>query len=186
MQPSTTASPDRLLAGCLRGEPAAQTAFYRHFAPELLGVCLRYAHTRLDAQDILQEAFIRIFERLDQYQGAGSLAGWLKRVTVTTAINHYHAEVRRSLRTTDLTEADQVTADDNDQLAQLAAADLLRLITQLPTGYRLVLNLYCVEGYAHQEIAEQLGIDERTSSSQLAKARRHLQGLVRRAALIAR
>ncbi|MBC7449603.1 MAG: sigma-70 family RNA polymerase sigma factor [Hymenobacteraceae bacterium] len=176
--------PETLLAGCLRGESAAQTAFYRHFAPDLLGVCLRYAHSRTDAQDILQEAFIRIFERLDQYQGSGTLAGWLKRVVVTTAINHYHAELRYWQRTVELTEATHITADGNDMLSQLSAADLLGLISQLPTGYRVVLNLYCIEGFSHKEIAQQLGIEERTSSSQLHKARRLLQALVRRSELI--
>ncbi len=176
--------PETLLAGCLRGESAAQTAFYRHFAPELLGVCLRYAHCRADAQDILQEGFIRVFEHLPQYQGNGSLAGWLKRVVVTTAVNHYRAELRYWQRTAELTEATHVTADGNDQLSQLSAADLLKMISQLPTGYRVVLNLYCIEGFSHKEIGEQLGIDERTSSSQLHKARRLLQELVRRSELI--
>lgn len=177
-------SPELLLAGCLRGESAAQDAFYRHFAPELLGVCLRYAHSRADAQDILQEAFIRVFERLPQYQGLGSLEGWLKRVVVTTAINHYHSELRYWKRNVDLTEATHVTASGNDQLSQLSVNELLKLINQLPTGYRLVLNLYCIEGFSHKEIGQQLGIDERTSSSQLHKARRMLQGLVRRAEII--
>ena len=174
-------SVEQLLAGCLRGESAAQTAFYGRFAPELFGVCLRYAHSRADAQDILQEGFIRVFERLGQYQGNGALEGWLKRVLVTTAVNHYHAELRYWQRNVELTDAAHVTADGNDALGQLSAAELLALISQLPTGYRLVLNLYCVEGYSHAEIGEQLGIDERTSSSQLHKARRQLQALVRRA-----
>lgn len=173
-----------LLAGCLRDEPAAQTAFYRHFAPDLLGVCLRYAHSRADAQDILQEAFIRIFERLRQYQGSGSLEGWLKRVVVTTAVNHYHNELRYWKRNVELTETHHITADGNDLLSQLSATDLLGLISQLPTGYRLVLNLYCIEGYSHKEIAQQLGIDERTSSSQLHRARRQLQAMMRHAEYI--
>lgn len=174
-----------LLAGCLRGEPAAQTAFYRHFAPELLGVCLRYAHSRADAQDILQEAFIRIFERLDQYQGNGVLEGWLRRVVVTTAVNHYHTELRYWKRNVELTEANHVTTDGNDLLSQLSANELLVLINRLPTGYRMVLNLYCIEGYSHAEIAAQLGIEERSSSSQLHKARRMLQAMVRRSEIIA-
>lgn len=173
-----------LLAGCLRGEQAAQSAFYRQFAPVLLGVSLRYAHSRADAQDILQEAFIRIFERLRQYQGNGSLEGWLKRVVITTAINHYHTELRYWKRNGDLTEATHVTAEGNDSLSQLSVIELLGLISQLPTGYRLVLNLYCIEGYSHKEIAEQLGIDERTSSSQLHRARRLLQAMVRRSEII--
>ncbi len=148
-------------------------------------MCLRYAHSRADAQDILQEAFIRIFERLDQYQGNGVLEGWLRRVVVTTAVNHYHTELRYWKRNVELTEANHVTTDGNDLLSQLSANELLVLINRLPTGYRMVLNLYCIEGYSHAEIAAQLGIEERSSSSQLHKARRMLQAMVRRSEIIA-
>ncbi len=164
---------------CLRGERAAQEALYARFAPRLLAVCCRYAPTRAAAEDVLQEALIRAFRSLDQYRGAGPLEAWLRRIVVRTAINSFHAAAARPPEV-DLGEAADITADDHDALEQLAVDDLRALIQQLPAGYRLVLNLYCFEGYAHREIAGLLGIDEKTSSSQLFKARQKLLALLRR------
>ncbi len=170
-----------MLAGCRRAEPAAQEALYCHFAPRLLGICLRYARSRAQADDWLQESFLRIFQRLDQFRGDGPFDAWVRRVAVTTCLDHYRADVQRWPRTADLDDAATLTSDDADALAQLAQQDLIRLIAGLPDGYRLVLNLFCLEGYSHREIGERLGIDERTSSSQLSKARRLLAERVRRA-----
>lgn len=171
--------PESLLAGCLRHEAAAQEAFYRHFAPRLLNVCVRYARTRAQAEDLVQESFIRVFERLGQFRGEGALEAWVRRIAVHTCLDHYRVEVRR-WRELELDAAYDVTSDSADALSRLAAEDLVALIARLPDIYRLVLNLYCVEGYSHKEIGEQLGIDERTSSSQLSRARRLLAELVRR------
>ncbi len=164
---------------CLRGERAAQELLYARHAPTLFAVCKRYAPTREQAEDLLQDAFIRAFRALPQYRGDGPLEGWLRRIVVRTAINQFHAAAIRPTEV-DLMEAADLTSADHDALAQLSADDLRTVIQQLPDGYRLVLNLYCFEGYQHREIAEMLGIDERTSSSQLAKARRKLLGLLRR------
>ncbi len=172
--------PDAALAErCLRGERAAQELLYARYAPGLFAVCRRYAPTREQAEDLLQEAFIRGFRALGQYRADGPLEGWLRRIVVRTAINQFHAAAARP-RETDLTEAADLSSADHDALAHLSADDLRDVIRQLPDGYRLVLNLYCFEGYAHREIAEMLHIDERTSSSQLAKARRKLLALLRR------
>lgn len=169
------------MAGCRRAEPAAQEALYRHFAPRVLGVCLRYARSRAQADDWLQETFLRVFQRLEQFRGDGPFDAWVRRVAVTTCLDHYRADAHRWPRTADLDAAATLTTDDADALADLAQQDLLRLIAGLPDGYRLVLNLYCLEGFSHREIGERLGIDERTSSSQLFKARRLLAERVRRA-----
>jgi RNA polymerase sigma factor (sigma-70 family) len=168
-----------LLRGCLRHEPAAQEAFYRYFAPCLLHICVRYARSRTQAEDLVQEAFIRVFERLGQYRNEGSLEGWVRRVAVNTCLDHYRAEARR-WQEFDLDAAADLSSDDADALSRLAAQDLVALIARLPDHYRLVINLYCVEGYTHKEIGDQLGLDEHTSSSQLSRARRLLAELVRR------
>ena len=175
--------PTALLAGCRRAEPAAQEALYRHFAPRLLGICRRYANSRPQADDWLQETFLRVFQRLEQFRGDGPFDAWVRRVAVTTCLDHYRAEAPR-WRDEPLEAAADLCADDADALANLQQQDLLRLVAQLPAGYRLVLNLYCLEGYSHREIGQQLGIDERTSSSQLYKARRLLAEWVRRTELI--
>lgn len=173
--------PDALLVACLRHERVAQEALYQHFAPRLLGVCLRYARSRAHADDLLQETFLRVFDRLSQFRREGSFDGWMRRVAVTTCLDHYRADAQRWLRTTELEHAATLSVEDADALTTLSQHDLLRLISTLPDGYRIVLNLYCLEGYSHREIGERLGIDERTSSSQLTKARRLLAERLRRA-----
>ena len=183
MPPSSPVFPAALVAGCLRAEPAAQEALYRHFAPRVLGVCVRYARSRAQADDWLQETFIRVFGRLEQFRGEGPFDAWVRRVAVTTCLDHYRADAPR-WRDEPLEAAADLTSDDADALTNLGQQDLLRLVGRLPDGYRLVLNLYCLEGYSHREIGQQLGIDERTSSSQLFKARRLLAEWVRRAELV--
>ncbi len=172
-------APEAYLPGCLRHEPAAQEAFYHHFAPRLLHVCVRYARSRVQAEDLVQEAFIRVFARLPQYRADGPLEAWVRRVAISTCLDHYRQQMRRAPEL-DLDAAADLSSADADALSRLAGHDLVALIARLPDIYRLVLNLYCVEGYSHQEIGEQLGIDERTSSSQLSRARRLLAELVRR------
>ncbi len=145
---------------CLGGERAAQETLYAHFAPRLLAVACRYAPTRAVAEDLLQDALIRSFRALDQYRGDGPLEAWLRRTVVRTAINHYHAAAARPAEV-ELEEAADITTDDHDALDQLAVEDLRTLIQGLPAGYRLVLNLYCFDGYSHAEIAVALGIAKR-------------------------
>ena len=128
---------------------------------------------------------MRVFQLLPTFRGAGVLDAWVRRIAVSLCLDHYRAHARH-WRDTDLDHAVALTADDADALSQLAGQELIDLIGRLPDGYRVVLNLYCIEGYAHAEIAAQLGIEERTSSSQLSKARRMLAQLVRRADTIAR
>lgn len=175
--------PDALLKGCLRHERVAQEALYRHFAPRLMGICLRYARSRSQAEDLMQDAFIRVFQRLEQFRGEGPLDAWVRRIAVSTCLDHYRAEARR-WREVDLDAAAELTSDDSDALSRLSQQDLVGLINRLPDGYRVVLNLYCLEGYSHKEIAAQLGIEEKTSSSQLFKARRLLAELVRRSEIV--
>jgi RNA polymerase sigma factor (sigma-70 family) len=171
-------SPESYLKGCLRGERAAQEALYHYFAPKVLGICMRYTRTRAQAQDLAQEAMIKVFERLADFRDQGSLAGWVHRLAVRTAIDHYRVQANQRAET-DLDEAYDLSSDDTNQLAQLEAQEVLALMNRLPDGYRLVLNLFAVEGYSHKEISEQLGIEEKTSSSQLCKARKLLLEMLR-------
>lgn len=166
-----------MLAACRRGESAAQYQLYKKLSYLLMGVCLRYCPSRDEAEDALQNTFVKIFTRLDQYRGQGPFEAWARRIAVTTSL---HAVEQHRLRHpapgADLDElADGLPAPDASAVEQLAAADLLALLDTLPPGYRTVLNLYAVEGYSHQEIAALLGIAEGTSKSQLARARRLLE-----------
>lgn len=136
-------------------------------------VCLRYASSDEEAQDMLQEGFIRMFTKLDSYKGNGSFEGWVRRVFVNTAIKYYHKmRKHNSTDTLDSVASRKVRAT---AISELSEKEILRLIRELPDGYRHVFNMYAVEGYSHKEIAEQMGIEESTSRSQLVKARRLLQ-----------
>ncbi|MBD2768609.1 RNA polymerase sigma factor [Hymenobacter sp. BT664] len=177
MPPPIAPVDEALLAACRRGESAAQYQLYQRLAYRLLGVCLRYCPNRAEAEDALQNTFVKIFTRLDQYRGQGPFEAWARRIAVTTAL---HAVEQHRLRhPTPGTDPDDLAADlpsaEPSALESLAAEDLLALLNTLPPGYRTVLNLYAVEGYSHQEIAELLGIAEGTSKSQLARARRLLE-----------
>lgn len=136
-------------------------------------VCLRYASSDEEAQDMLQEGFIRMFSKLDSYKGNGSFEGWVRRVFVNTAIKYYHK--MRKHNSTDSLDSVASRKVRATAISELSEKEILRLIRELPDGYRHVFNMYAVEGYSHKEIAEQMGIEESTSRSQLVKARRLLQ-----------
>ena len=185
MAAAAVAVSESLLAGCRRGEEAAQLRLYNHLAYGLMGVCLRYCPSRAEAEDALQNTFVKIFTRLDQYRGDGPFEAWARRVAVHTAL---HAAEQHRLRhptgfgAETLDEyADDLPSPDPSALDQLAADDLLRHLAALPPGYRTVLNLYAIEGYSHAEIAGLLGIAEGTSKSQLARARHLLAQRLRAA-----
>lgn len=135
---------------------------------------MRYARHRMEAEDVLQDAFVKVFEHLGQFQFKGSLEGWIRRIVVNTAIKTFD---RKSFTHEQIGIDPSWDTASTEPLtdAQLSEADLLRMINQLPDGYRLIFNLYAIEGYNHQEIADMLGIQESTSRSQLVKARKQLQ-----------
>ena len=170
-----------LLARCLRREPAAQRALYTRYAGLLLGVARRYANSRTEAEDIVQDAFVKVFTHLGEFRADGSLEGWLRCIVVTTALNHWQAgRLRRQAHAPPLLPTDELpepAADAADALDRLSVAEVLALTDQLPDGNRVVLLLYAVDGYSHREIGELLGIQESTSKSQLAKARKQLLAL---------
>jgi len=164
-----------LLARCARHEPAAQRALYARYAGRMLGVARRYAHTLSEAEDILQDAFVKVFTHLNEFRAEGSLEGWIRRIVVTTAINHWQSgKLRRQMQSASFDEAPDPPAADASALDRLNVVEVLALIEQLPDGCRLVLLLYAVDGYSHREISELLNIQESTSKAQLSKARKQL------------
>ncbi|WP_046246233.1 RNA polymerase sigma factor [Hymenobacter terrenus] len=170
MPPPAAPVDEALLMACRRGEAAAQHRLYQKLSYLLMGVCLRYCPSRTEAEDALQNTFVKIFTRLDQYRGQGPFEAWARRIAVTTSL---HAVEQHRLRHP--SSSTDLPTTEPSALEHLAADDLLALLATLPPGYRNVLNLYAVEGYSHQEIGELLGIAEGTSKSQLARARRLLE-----------
>lgn len=170
-----TLTDEELIIGCLRNEAACQKELFDRYAGRLLGVCHRYARNKSDAEDILQDAFIKIFEKLDQFRGQGSFEGWMRKITVNTALKKYSL-LRYQKEMSGFEVTDQFDKGNPESThSKLGEKDLIRLINNLPDGYRLVFNLYVMEGYQHEEIATMLNIQPGTSRSQLVKARLMLQ-----------
>lgn len=169
-------SDNDLLEGCIRGDRRFQRGLYDRFASKMYGVCLRYAANAEEAEDILQEGFIKVFRKLDSFRSEGSFEGWIRRIFVNTAIEHY----RKKVYLQPITDQEETTIEGKylSVLDSLAEKDIINLVQQLSPGYRTVFNMYVVEGYTHKQIAEQLGISEGTSKSQLSRAKQILQGLV--------
>ncbi len=163
-----------LIERCLENDPRAQEFLYKRFARRMYGVCLRFARNTLEADDILQEGFIKVFTFLKDFRQEGSLEGWIRRTFVNTAINYYHSK-ENEWKETSIDKAGSFHPVSEDMLEKISAEDLLEIIRELPAGYRMVFNLYVIEGYNHQEIAEMLHISENTSKSQLSRARAALQ-----------
>jgi RNA polymerase sigma-70 factor (ECF subfamily) len=163
----------QLIEGCLKMNAKSQRELYRRFNGKMMAVCRRYAGDLTEAEDMLQEAFIKIFTNIEQYRFEGSLEGWIRRIVVHSALEVLR---KRLIRFSDIDgEVETLSSPDTDAFDTLSAAGLMRLICDLPDGYRVVFNLYVIEGYDHNEIATLMGISAATSRSQLLKARRALQ-----------
>ncbi len=164
---------EELLEGCRRGKSSAQRGLYDRLAPKMLGVCLRYIKDREEAEHVMIGGIVKVFEKLEQFKSEGSFEGWVRRIIVNDCLMYLRKNRNMSL------ETDIDSASDTLNLSimedTLDQADLLKLIGELPVGYRTVFNLYAIEGYNHAEIAKQLEISENTSKSQLSRARKWLQ-----------
>ncbi|NOX85955.1 MAG: RNA polymerase sigma factor [Chlorobi bacterium] len=152
----------------------AQEAFYQQLAPKMYGICLRFAGNTEEANDILQEGFIRVFNHLKDFREEGSLEGWVRRTIINTAINFYKKRIKQGKKT-ELENVREKTDSKQYIIEKMAADELIELIRELPDGYRAVFNLNIIEGYTHKEIGEMLEISENTSKSQLSRARKALQ-----------
>lgn len=169
---------DILIEGCRKGDPVSQEQLYRQFSAAMYGLCLQYASSVEDAQDILQDGFIKVFCKISQVNDPKAFPGWIRRVMINTALERYRSQVA-------LQRVDDHQGEWNDQvtdevLESINAQALLELIRELTPKYRMVFNLYAIEGYNHKEIGEMLGISEGTSKSNLSRARAILQEKVKR------
>jgi RNA polymerase sigma factor (sigma-70 family) len=163
-----------LIRECIAGDRKAQYDLYNKFSGKMYFVCLRYAANADEAQDILQDGFVKIFKNLEKFRGEGSFEGWVRRIFVNTAIEQLRKKVE--LKRIDETHENTLEAKDINAISRLSEKDILELIQGLSPGYRTVFNMYEIEGYSHREIGEILGISEGTSKSQLARAK----GLLRK------
>lgn len=160
---------EELLAGCKAGNRKMQEALYMQTSSKMLAVCMRYAKDRMEAEDVLQMGYIKVFQKVKEYRGDGSFEGWIRRVMVNTAIESYRKNLR-SMNVVPIEDAYEQPAAGFD-FSRLGMQDLMRLIQKLADGYRVVFNMYIIEGYSHKEISETLGISEGASKSQLSRAR---------------
>ncbi|MDR1155431.1 MAG: sigma-70 family RNA polymerase sigma factor [Bacteroidales bacterium] len=168
----------QLIEGCVRGESWAQKTVYELHAPAMMSVCQRYVCDRETARDLLHDGFVKLFTKIHTYSGAGSFNGWMRRIFVTTALEHLRRNdvLRNSV---DIGEFDGPVAEPDVSLFEhLSSSDLLACIASLPDGYRTVFNMHAIEGYSHVEIARELDVSESTSRSQYARARQLLQKTV--------
>lgn len=161
-----------LIEGCLKQDRRSQELLYKKYSKRMFGVCLGYAKDHDSAKEILQESFIKVFNKIKDYKSEGSLEGWIRRLVVNTAIDHHRKSSR--LYVSNMGD-ERIESVENEVLEQFNSEELLDLIRKLPEGYRVIFNLSVVEGYSHEEIGEQLGITPSTSRSQLARARKLLQ-----------
>ncbi len=162
-----------LVEGCQREDRRCQELLYARFARRMYAVCLRYARHQLEAEDLAQEGFIRVFDKLHGFRMEGSLEGWIRRIMVHTCINQYRKKAFQN-ESFGLEHVPEQPVDPT-AVESLGQAELIALVQALPDGYRMVFNMFAIEGYDHAEIAELIGCGESTSRSQLAKARRMLQ-----------
>lgn len=165
-----------LIQGCIRGDRKCQETVFRRYAGKMLAVCRRYARHQMEAEDILQDAFIKVFKNMGSFQDRGSFEGWVRRIVVNTALKN----IDKKSFTNELIggELEYEAGAAPSVYSELGEEDLLNMIASLPEGYRVVFNLYVIEGFSHKEIADLLGIGESTSRSQLVKARKLLQEMI--------
>jgi RNA polymerase sigma factor (sigma-70 family) len=162
-----------LLKACLRNDRSAQKEIFQMYSGKMMAICQRYAKHRQDAEDIFQEGFVKVFTHLQEFEYAGSFEGWVRRIMIHTAIRYN----RKKYISHEELGLDHIVEDSSmpEVFSTLSETELIKLISSLPDGYRMVFNLYAIEGFSHKEVGEMLGIEESTSRSQLAKARKILQ-----------
>lgn len=166
-----------MLFGCLDNVASAQEALYNRFSPRMLGVCYRFARNREDAEDMLQEGFIKVFSQIHQFRSQGALEGWIRRIIVHTCINILKKN-KKFTDSVDLIHAGNMYLNENNIPSILETKEVVESVKQLPIGYRTVLNLYAIEGFNHKEISKMLDIEESTSRSQYTRAKAMLEDIL--------
>lgn len=161
------------IAACVRNERWAQRKLYEEYYSKMIGVCLRYSNNKEDARDILHEGFIKVFKNVSKYTPGTSLNAWIKRIMINTSIDFYRKNTRR--RTEDLDNARHKEVGGADAISQMGKKEIMRAVQELSPAYRMVFNMYVVEGFSHREIANKMGVTESTSRSNLVKARTKLK-----------
>ena len=166
---------EELIKGCIREDESCQRELFRRYAGKMLGVCQRYARSSADAEDIVQDAFIKVFDKIHQFKSEGSFEGWIRKIVVNTALKKYTIiRYDKEVSGFEITDRNESSMEASAH-SHLNEKELLGLINNLPDGYRLIFNLYVIEGYQHEEIAQMLRIQPGTSRSQLVKARNMLK-----------
>jgi RNA polymerase sigma factor (sigma-70 family) len=168
---------EELVKECVSGNAIAQKKFYDLFARKMMGVCLRYSKDYNEAQDVLQDGFVKIFNKLPAFESKGSLEGWVRRIIVNTALDAYR-KAKKHQNNVDIDSVSYLLDSDDYTIENINADDLLKIIHAIPEGYRVVFNLFAIEGYSHKEIAERLGVTESTSKSQFSRARKMLRKIL--------
>lgn len=175
-------SEDQIIRGCLEGKRKSFSLLFDHYSPVMLGVCMRYCKNRIDAEDVMQDGFIKVFSQIHKFRGEGSFEGWIKRIMINAAIDNYqsnlkhafHEDVDGIAHSSALVENPESDNDLPDGM-NIPHKKLMEMIQELPDGYRVVFNLFAIENYNHKEIASMLKISENTSKTQLLKARKSLR-----------
>ncbi len=172
-----------IITGCLQNDAAAQRELYNRFSPKMLSVCYRFAHNREDAEDMLQEGFIKIFTQIHTFQNKGAFEGWIRRIIVHTCINFLKKHKKFS-DNVELAYANTIYVKEETMPSIMQAKQVVECIRLLPIGYRTVLNLYAIEGFSHKEIGEMLDIQESTSRSQYTRAKVMLENVLTKKRII--
>lgn len=161
-----------LIFACLKGDRQAQKSIFHMYAGKMMGVCMRYSKTRQEAEDMLQEGFIKVFTHLEDFGHEGSFEGWMRKIMINTTLKN---NLKKQIQVEELNiETTREDGSEPEIFSHLSEEELVKIISELPEGYKMVFNLYAIEGYSHKEIGEMLQIEESTSRSQLVKARRML------------
>jgi len=168
---------EQIVQRCLDRDPVAQKALYDAYSGLMMSVCKRYSNSIEEAEDVLQEGFIKVFEKLHQFKGTGNIGGWIRTIMVNTALVHIRKNKRWN-QSEDLERHEELNAESFGVLESLAADELLKMIAEMPIGYKTVFNLFAIEGFSHKEIAEMLEITESTSKTQFHKAKAYLRNKI--------
>ena len=170
----TDMTDEQIVEGCIKKNAIAQKHLYEKFVRKMMGVCLRYADSTEEAEDVVQNGFISVFENISSFRGTGPLEGWIRRIMVNTALTNIRKN-KKLKQNIELESVEFMLPSTSQSSESFEAQDLLKIIQTLPTGFKTVFNLYAIEGYSHKEIGDILGISEGTSKSQLARAKSILQ-----------